>query len=146
MSVEAAERRSTLVGQLRFAATLQDIRTVIVLRRQLAMELPRLRPWFRLRVHGTDRFPVWDRGLRGIFRWPAARMARLVLLGVVAGFAARGAWAGTSPLVVVSGLRLFIAGLDAVEPLAQEIDHPSRRDSVPWDEDRSSFVTFRSRC
>src|SRR5205814_10176308 len=33
VSVEAAERRSTLVGQLRFAATLQDIRTVIVLRR-----------------------------------------------------------------------------------------------------------------
>ena len=29
---------------------------------------------------------------------------------------------------------MFIAGLDAVEPLAQEIDHPSRRDSVPWDE------------
>jgi len=134
VSVEAAERRSTLVGQLRFAATLQDIRTVIVLRRQLAMELPRLRPWFRLRVHGTDRFAVWDRGLRGIFRWPAARMARLVLLGVVAGLAARGAWEGTSPLVVVSGVALFIAGLDAVEPLAQEIDHPSRRDSVPWDE------------
>jgi hypothetical protein len=134
VSVEAAERRSTLVGQLRFAATLQDIRTVIVLRRQLAMELPRIRPWVRLRVHGTDRFPVWTRGLRGIFRWPAARVARLALLGAVAGFAARGAWAGTSPLVVVSGLAMFIAGLDAVEPLAQEIDHPSRRDSVPRDE------------
>jgi hypothetical protein len=134
VSVEAAERRSTLVGQLRFAATLQDIRTVIVLRRQLAMELPRTRPWVRLRVHGTDRFPVWLRGLRGIFRWPAARVARLLLLGAVAGFAARGAWAGTTPLVVVSGLALFIAALDAVEPLAQEIDHPSRRDSVPSDE------------
>ena len=50
ISLEAAERRSTLVGQLRFAATLQDLRTVIVLRRQLAMELPRLRPWIQLRV------------------------------------------------------------------------------------------------
>jgi hypothetical protein len=134
VSVEAAERRSTLVGQLRFAATLQDIRTVIVLRRQLAMELPRIRPWLRMRVRGTDRFPVWKRGLRGIFRWPAARVARLLLLGAVAGFAARGAWVGTTPLVVVSGLAMFIAALDAVEPLAQEIDHPSRRDSVPIDD------------
>jgi hypothetical protein len=88
----------------------------------------------RLRVRGTDRFPVWKRGLRGIFRWPAARVARLLLLGAVAGFAARGAWAGTTPLVVVSGVALFIAALDAVEPLAQEIDHPSRRDSVPLDD------------
>ena len=83
---------------------------------------------------GTDRFPVWTRGVRGIFRWPAARVARLVLLGAVAGFAARGAWTGTTPLVVVSGLALFIAALDAVEPLAQEIDHPSRRESVPLDD------------
>jgi hypothetical protein len=134
VSVEAAERRSTLVGQLRFAATLQDVRTVIVLRRQLAMELPRVRPWVRVPVHGVDRFPVWTRGVRGIFRWPAARAARLVLLGVIAGLAMRAAWTGTTPLVIVAGLALFIAGLDAVEPLAQEIDHPSRRDSVPLDD------------
>jgi hypothetical protein len=134
ISVEAAERRSTLVGQLRFAATLQDIRTVIVLRRQLAMELPRLRPWVRVRVRGDDRLPVWTRGVRGVLRWPAARVGRLVLLGAIAGLAARGAWQGTTPLVVVSGLAMFIAGLDAVEPLAQEVDHPSRRESVPQDE------------
>jgi hypothetical protein len=134
VSVEAAERRSTLVGQLRFAATLQDVRTVIVLRRQLAMELPRLRPWIPARSNGTHRFPVFARGLRGLSRWPAARVARLALLGVVAGLAGRGAWAGTSPLVIVSGLALFIAALDAVEPLAQEIDHPTRRNSVPVEE------------
>ena len=55
--VEAAERRSILVGQLRFAATLQDIRTVIVLRRQLAMELPRLSPWIRSQPHGHRPLP-----------------------------------------------------------------------------------------
>lgn len=131
VSVEAAERRSTLVGQLRFAATLQDVRTVIVLRRQLAMELPRLQPWVAVRAGGTRRFPVWARGVRGVLRWPAARVARLVLLGVIAGLAARGAWVGTSPLVVVAGLALFIAALDAVEPLAQEIDHPTRRSAFP---------------
>ena len=130
-SLEAAERRSTLVGQLRFAATLQDLRTVIVLRRQLAMELPRLRPWVRLRVRGTGRLPVLVRDLRGVLRWPAARVARLVLLGGVAGACLRGAWSGTTPLFVVAGLAMFVAGLDTVEPLAQEVDHPSRRDASP---------------
>lgn len=130
-SLEAAERRSRLVGQLRFAATLQDLRTVIVLRRQLAMELPRLRPWIRLPLRGTGRAAVVVRGIRGVLRWPAARWARLVLLGTVAGLALRGAWAGTTPLLVAAGLALFVAGLDAVEPLAQEVDHPSRRDASP---------------
>ena len=133
LSVEAAERRSTLVGQLRFAATLQDLRTVIVLRRQLAMELPRLRPWVRLCVRGTGRFPVWTRDWRGVLRWPAARVGRMVLLAVAAGLALRGVWAGTTPLLVVAGLALYVAGLDAVEPLAQEIDHPTRSRSVPID-------------
>lgn len=131
LSVEAAERRSTLVGQLRFAATLQDLRTVIVLRRQLAMELPRLRPWVGLGVRGTGRFPVWTRGWRGVLRWPAARAGRMVLLAVAAGLALRGVWAGTTPLLVVAGLALYVAGLDAVEPLAQEIGHPTRSRSFP---------------
>ncbi|HLM64918.1 MAG TPA: hypothetical protein VK306_11520 [Acidimicrobiales bacterium] len=130
-SLEAAERRATLVGQLRFAATLQDLRTVMVLRRQLAMELPRLRPWVTLRVRGTGRLPVWTRGWRGVLRWPAARVGRLVLLAAVAGLALRGAWEGTTPLVVVAGLALYLAGLDALEPLAQEVDHPSRAQSAP---------------
>jgi hypothetical protein len=131
VSLEAAERRSTLVGQLRFAATMQDLRTVIVLRRQLAMELPRVRPWVTLHVRGTGRWPVFVRGLRGVLRWPAARVARMALLGAVAGLALRGAWTGTTPLVLLAGLAMFLAGLDAVEPLAQEVDHPSRRDASP---------------
>ncbi|MDP1821561.1 MAG: hypothetical protein Q8K58_16920 [Acidimicrobiales bacterium] len=130
-SLEDAERRSTLVGQLRFAATLQDLRTVVLLRRQLALELPRRRPWIRLAVHGSGRLPVVVRGLRGVLRWPAARMARLVLLAAVAAGALRGVWVGTTPLVVVAGLAMFVAGLDGVEPLAQEVDHPSRRDAAP---------------
>lgn len=131
ISLEAAERRSTLVGQLRFAATLQDLRTVIVLRRQLAMELPRLKPWVRLRVRGTGPLPVFVRGLRGLLRWPAARVVRLLLLAGVVGLCLRGIWSGTTPLVVVAGIASFIAGLDSVEPLAQEVDHPSRRDAAP---------------
>jgi hypothetical protein len=129
LSLEALERRSSLVGELRFAATLQDLRTVVVLRRQLAQERPRGRPWLRPPL--PPRFPVLVRDVRGVLRWPAGRFARLLLLGAVAGLAARGAWDGTTPLLVVTALALFLAGLDATEPIGQELDHPSRRDSVP---------------
>jgi hypothetical protein len=152
-SLEASERRAGLVGQMRFAATLQDLRTVIVLRRQLAQELPRQRPWIRLpravprtwlsaasgapAVNGSTRpartrhFPVWRRGWHGILRWPALRFVRMAVLGAAAGLALVGVWRGTTPLVVVAGLALYIAGLDATEPLAQEVDHPDRRDEYP---------------
>lgn len=133
VSIESAERRSTLVGQLRFAATLQDVRTVIVLRRQLALELPRVRPWVRLPVRGTERRPVWRRGLRGVLRWPAARVGRLVLLALVSGLALRGVWAGTTPLLALAGAALFLAGLDASEAMSQELDHPSLSGSTPVD-------------
>jgi hypothetical protein len=131
VSVEAAERRSTLVGQIRFAATLQDLRTVIVLRRQLALELPRLRPW--VRVRGRGRFPVWTRGWQGALRWPAARVGRVLLLAGVAGLSLRSVWSGTTPMVLVAGLALFLVGLDAVESLGQETDHPSRAETAPHD-------------
>lgn len=130
-SLEAAERRSTLVGQLRFAVTLQDLRTVIVLRRQLAMELPRHRPWVRLPVRHVGRATIPMRGAWGVLRWPAARIVRMAMLAAVAGCSLRVVWAGTTPMVVVAGLALFVAGLDAIEALNQEIDHPSRRDSSP---------------
>src|SRR4029453_5353522 len=86
-ALEAAERRASLAGQLRFAATLQDIRTVIVLRRQLAQERPRSRPWLRLprpdpATDGPAR-PVWRRGLHGVLRWPLARVGRLVMLALL---------------------------------------------------------------
>ncbi|MCU1357062.1 MAG: hypothetical protein JWM89_2480 [Acidimicrobiales bacterium] len=131
-SLEAAERRTELVGQLRFAVTLQDLRTVLVLRRQLAQERPRARPWIPgLRRRAT--FPVFRRGLRSIARWPVSRLGRVVVLAAVAGLALRGAWSGTTPLVVLAGFALWVAALDAVEPLGQEIDHPGRTDSFPFD-------------
>ncbi len=137
LSLEAAERRTALVGQIKFAATLQDLRTVLVLRRQLSNEVSRTKPWLghparTERAHPT-RFPVWWRGWRGVMRWPSARLARLVLLAVVAGLAMRGAWDGTTPLIVVGGFALWVAALDAIEPLAQETDHPGRLEAYPLD-------------
>jgi hypothetical protein len=132
LSLEAAERRGRLVSHLRFAATLQDLRTVMLLRRQLGAEVPRPKPWIRLRpsTH-LGRTVTWRRDWRGILRWPATRLLRLAGLGVVAGVATAGAWSGTTPLVLVAGGALFIAGLDAIEGLAQEVDHPDRQDSFP---------------
>ena len=129
LSLEAAERRTRLVGQLKFAATLQDLRTVMVLRRQLAMELPRTKPWIRER--GSGRLPVWHRGMRGVLRWPAARVVRLIGFGVVAGICLRGVANGTIPLVIVAGLALYLAALDGVESMAQEADHPGRNEAIP---------------
>jgi hypothetical protein len=129
MSIEGAQRRTQLVGQLKFAATLQDLRTVMVLRRQLAMELPRSEPWLRQRSRG--RLPVWHRGLRGVLRWPIARVARLVFLGAAVGVCMRGVGDGALALVLVAGIALYVAGLDAVEAMAQEADHPGRSDGLP---------------
>lgn len=161
MSLEAAEHRGRMAAQLRFALSLQDLRAVILLRRRLAAEEPRARPWIRLRDHrrrrslavgetGPDGGPAAGRrlgvlarvrtgpgaamrrrGLHSVLRWPATRILRVVGLGIVAGFAAGGAWNGTTPLIMVAGAALFIAALDALEPLAQEWDHPTRRDSFP---------------
>ncbi len=135
-ALEDAERRTGLVGQIRFAATMQDLRTVIVLRRQLSLEQLRRRPWF-----GGDRSPkrrprraitsVVRRDVQGLRRFPLTRIARMAILGAIAGVALREVWHGTTPLALVAGAALLIAALDAAEPLAQEVDHPDRTDLVP---------------
>ncbi len=125
LSIEAARRRTALVGQLRFAVTQQDLRTVVLLRRQLASERPRGRPWFPgLPRPIARRFPVMARDIRSIARWPVVRVVRVVVLGIAAGLAARAMWSGTTPLIIVCGLVAYVAALDAEEPLAQDIDHP----------------------
>ena len=138
VSLEAAEHRGRLAAQLRFALSLQDLRAVVLLRRRLAAEEPRPRPWLRVegRAWGAGRSDgvsaaVRRRGFQSLLRWPVTRILRVAGLGIAAGFAAAGAWEGTTPLVIVAGAALFVAALDALEPLAQEMDHPSRRDSFP---------------
>jgi hypothetical protein len=59
------------------------------------------------------------------------RVARLSLLAAAAGLSLVAVWRGTTPMVVIAGLLLFVAGLDSVEPLAQEVDHPDLGDSIP---------------
>lgn len=132
LSIEAARRRTALVGQLRFAVTQQDLRTVVLLRRQLASERPRGRPWIPgLPRPIARRFPVLARDIRSLARWPVVRIARVVVFGIGVGLAVRGLWAGTTPLILVAGLLTYVAALDAEEPLAQEIDHPGLLSARP---------------
>lgn len=121
-SLEAMVRRSGLVAQLRFAVTVQDLRTVMLLRRQLSQEQTRSRPWFRLR--GSSGHPVWRRAWRGLARFPASRLARMALLTVAASALLVAAHRGTTPAVVLAGLLLFVVGLEASEPLAEALDQP----------------------
>jgi hypothetical protein len=130
ISTEAAMRRAGLVSQLRFAVTLQDVRTVVLLRRQLSQERPRAKPWVRTRRAG--RLPeVWRRDWQSYFRFPLMRVLRMVVLGAVAGLALGAVWRGVTPMVVPAGLALYLAAFDAAEPVAQEVDHPSRWESFP---------------
>jgi hypothetical protein len=129
ISLEHLRERARLVGELRFAATLQDMRSVIVLHRELAQELPRSRPWWRSRAtHGG---PVWQRDWRGLARWPVSRVSRAVAFAVVVALAGVGLWHGVDALVLVAGIALFLLGVDAVEGLAQETDHPDRPEQYP---------------
>jgi hypothetical protein len=139
LSVETARRRAGLVSQLRFAVTLQDIRTVVLLRRQLAQETPRTRPWIRLKRGG--RLPaVWRRDWHSYFRFPAVRVARLVTLAVVAGLALGFTWRGAAPAFLVAAVTLYLAAYDAVEPVAQEVDHPTRWDDLAVDPGRQLLL------
>ncbi|MGH9067698.1 MAG: hypothetical protein ACRD0J_09450 [Acidimicrobiales bacterium] len=133
LSIEAAETRAALVGKLRFAATARDLRTVMVLRRQLSQERSRSRPWLPLarRPGYNVAFAIWKRGWQGILRWPGRRLIRLAVLGGVAGACMHYVWEGTTPLVVVATLALWVAALDAVEPLSQEVDRTDRLSSFP---------------
>ena len=131
ISLEQAERRATLASQIRFALTLQDLRTVVLLRRQLTQEQSRSRPWIRFGPLAHGRTLVVGRDLRGVLRWPSIRLLRVVLLAAGAGASMVGVWTGTTPLILVAALCLFLAGLEALEPLAQDVDHPDLPASTP---------------
>jgi hypothetical protein len=133
LRVEPLVRRGDLVSQLRFAVTMQDLRTVVLLRRQLRGEQPRVRPWLGLRptLTGSPARAVWQRGWRGLLRYPLARLTRMAALAIAAGVSSVAVLRGTTPALVGIGVALYLLGLDAVEPLSQEIDHPDHTDGVP---------------
>jgi hypothetical protein len=58
-------------------------------------------------------------------------VARTVAFAVVVALAVVGLWHGVDALVVLAGVALFLLGVDAVEGLAQETDHPDRPAQYP---------------
>ena len=130
ISIEALDRRSSLVAQLRFAVTLQDLRTVILLRRQLGHERSRRRPWVTRRRNGGVS-AEWQRGWHGLLRFPGARLVRTAVIALGAGAAMGGVIEGTAPLAIAAAFLAFVIGLELTEPLAQEIDHGDLTDRLP---------------
>jgi len=128
-SLEALVRRTSLVAQLRFAVTMQDLRTVVLLRRQLSLERTRTRPWIRLRPGG--RGAVWRRGWRSLLRLPTGRLLRMVGLVSAAAGCQVAAFHGTTPAVVGTLVFTFVLGLEVMEPLSQEVDQPDHTDRYP---------------
>lgn len=133
VALEAAQRRAALVGQLRFAATVQDMRAILVLQRQLAAVPLRRNPYLHLRAPapGSRRRIEWRRGWRSILRFPPSRVLRHVALAIVIGVTMIGVVNGTLALVFVAGVGAWLLGNDVVEAFAQELDHPDIGAGIP---------------
>jgi len=123
-------RRADLVSQLRFAVTMQDLRTVVLLRRQMRNEHARARPWpipFARRAVRTSATTlgatVRRRGWHSIARLPLARLGRSGALAILAGLAVVVTLRGTTPAAIAIGVCLFAMSMEILEPLSQEIDH-----------------------
>jgi hypothetical protein len=128
-SLDALARRSSLVAQLRFAVTMQDLRTVILLRRQLNQEQTRGSPW--VKVPGWITHPIPRRGIASVARFPLPRLVRMTAVAAMAGVFQAMVLRGTTPALVGTALMLFVLGLEVMEPLSQEVDQPDRTDSLP---------------
>ena len=111
---------------------MQDLRTVILLRRQLNQEQARSRPW--IRVPRTRReHAVWRRGWHSLLRMPATRILRMAILAAAAGVTQAMVMRGTTPALLLTAGILFVLGMEAMEPLSQEVDQPDRTESLPID-------------
>ncbi|MCH7790202.1 MAG: hypothetical protein IH940_12295 [Acidobacteria bacterium] len=132
LSIERASRRAHLIRQVRFALAQQDIRSLILLRRQLGFERPRSRPMIRLSPgRFENRVPALYRDFRSYLRWPIQRVVRIIGLSVVAGIAVAGLWQGTTALAAGVAAVIYLAALEVVEPFSQELDHPLLLESAP---------------
>jgi hypothetical protein len=133
IDMERAARRAGLVGQLRFAVSTQDLRTVLLLRRQLGDERPRRQPYVKVGqpVRGGLTVAVMVRSVRGMARWPLNRFVRVISLGLVSAGAAVAGWRGAVVFFLFTGLGAFVAGLDVVESIGQDIDHPTLPAGMP---------------
>jgi ABC-type multidrug transport system ATPase subunit len=130
LSLEAADRRTELVGASRVALVYRDLRAVSLLRRRMRLEVPRRRPWTPI-AFGVG--PVSRRDARGLQRVPAGRIGRLAFFTLLAGLCV-GFAGGRIVFFLAAGLLHFLIAMDLSEGFAQEFDHPDLRDSYPIDD------------
>jgi uncharacterized membrane protein YeaQ/YmgE (transglycosylase-associated protein family) len=126
VSLEASRRRAGLVSQIRFALTMQDLRTVVLLRRRMTQSVHRRDPWLPIGRSTGTRAPIFRRSLQSTLRLPAGSLLMLGVLAAAAGISFGAASRGPAALALLPGLFLFFAAYDILEPLAQEADHPTR--------------------
>ena len=128
--LEVVDRRAGLVGELRFAAALRDVRGVTRTWRSLAQETPRSRPWLRLSGTGR-RLTVWRRHWRSLARWPGGRLVRLTALALGVAGSLGLVWVGASYFLAVAALLAYLVGLEVLEPWWETIERADLTDSLP---------------
>lgn len=153
LRLEPLARRGELVSQLRFAATSQDLRTVVLLRRELRAESLRNRSWLartprrrptatgrptvqagrKRRVRQPGPTVVWRRGLRVIGRLPVSRLGRIGALAVAGGAFASLTFTASPLFGLLLLAVIFFLGLESIETLSQEVDRADLTDSIPVD-------------
>ncbi|MFZ0215920.1 MAG: hypothetical protein WAM30_08240, partial [Candidatus Dormiibacterota bacterium] len=129
--IAALDRRAGLAQLLLFTAQLLDLRGFLRLRMVLANEGARSRPWLRLPWASAPGWAPWQRHVRSLLRWPAWRIARvLVLTAVVAGLLVVTA-TGSSYLIFGAGALVYFVAMDLLEPWWQEVEHPGLTERLP---------------
>ena len=127
--LEAARRRAALAAELRFSASVSDLRDR---RPACAGSSP---PSGLAAARGCDcapgTHPVWRRDWQGLLRWPPVRIVRVPGPDRLPAPSRSRPGSASVVLFVVPGLLLFVAALDLIEPLAQESDHPTRFELLP---------------
>ncbi len=133
LSLERAWRRHAAADRLRTAIGLNDLRTAVLILRRRSAEAPRARPWHTFTGPWTRHHPIPTRSVRALMRWPTGRLLRLVAAAAAAG--ALTVIAPHHPVVILLIAALVYAGaLDAVDALAQELDHPDLQRGYPMPE------------
>ncbi|HEX4216387.1 MAG TPA: hypothetical protein VIA06_23965 [Candidatus Dormibacteraeota bacterium] len=129
-------RRSGQIAEVRYTASMLDLRGFMRARAVLAEEGPRHRAWLRIRGLAGARWTVWTRHLRSLLRWPAWRVLRVLGLALATGAATALTWAGSSYFIIPAALLAYLVGLELLEPWWQDVDHGQLTDQLPLSRSR----------
>ena len=128
VDIEKVQRRGVVMTGVLGGVALQDVRSFFLAAHARPDELPRRRPW--LPPPPPKALAGWRRGWLGLLRLPVPRLIRIAALGATIGVVTVAAI--DAPLLAAFAvLACYVAAMELVEPIAQEIDRPTRRASYP---------------